>query len=556
MAMHMPHMPAVGGLHMPSAAVVPSASKLIQQAEDKARQLVAGREDPKEDLRHLDELSDKLKGSETSLGALLAATVPQAEIKLPRVDPALFASSGPAPAGSGPGVVPGMASGSDTEPECGALLSSWQAAGPGAASAIPQQAGQAGEQAVAAGEQAVAAGEQAVAPLASQAAAFKKMALAAVSSLAVAALVAYASLGNILGPMVSGLSASLINWLGLASAWQERAQGVFALLQSALGKLEQKVDGELDSVQALVMKPATQVSGALDGLLEEQKPTLEKLKKFEHEIQKKKKDFRVPSTDDLKKPLDGCADQITKVFADVKKLLPEKLKEEVSSTTVGKVALDRGLFDRYLVYLPLGLILLVNVLIAASQVLVTAKLAYASVTGTMTTTTSPPVFLARSLGASDPNGTNSTQLDSINASSTNSTNSPGLNLPGLNIPGLNVTALNFAALHLPTSSAELQPALVQILLALVQVVVGLAMTQVPRLCEAVNATISSCEEKLNNIVNSKVNDLVKETIGTVLDAVKKKTDDFFGSMKHSIELLRKVLEDLVAAEEKAEKMKH
>lgn len=539
------HLPSVGGLHVPSPPAIPSvpavavpaaASKLIQQAEDTVRRF-AGGEDPKEDLRHLDELSEKLKGSETSLGVLLAAKVPQAEIKLPRVDPALFANSSPAAPGGGFG----MASGSDTERECGALLQSWPAAGSGAASEISQQAGQ--------------AGEQAVAPLASQAAAFKKMALAAVSSLAVAVLVAYASLGNILGPMVSGLSASLINWLGLAAAWQERAHSVFALLQSAFSKLEQQVDGELDSMQALVMKPATEVSGALDGLLEEQKPTLEKLKKFEHEIQKKKKDFRVPSTDDLKQPLDGCAGQITKAFDDVKKLIPEKLKEEVSSTTVGKVALDRGLFDRYLVYLPLGLILLVNVVIAASQVLVTAKLAYASTAGTMTTTTPSPDFLARSLGASDPDSANTTQLNSTNASSTNS---PGLNLPGLNIPGLNVTSLNFKALHvpqLPTSSAELQPALVQVLLALVQVVVGLAMTQVPRLCEAVNATISSCEDKLNSIVNLRVDDLVKKTIGTVLEGVKKKTDDFFGSMKHSMDLLRTVLEDLVAAEEKAEKAK-
>merc|ERR1719272_241762 len=59
---------------------------------------------------------------------------------------------------------------------------------------------------------------------------------------------------------------------------------------------------------------------------------------------------------------------IDKFVDQAKKEVPEKLEESVQSTFVGRIATDASTFNRFVVYLPLAVILAVNMSLAALQV--------------------------------------------------------------------------------------------------------------------------------------------------------------------------------------------
>merc|ERR1712100_1016683 len=119
--------------------------------------------------------------------------------------------------------------------------------------------------------------------------------------------------------------------------------------------------------------PLTNLETAIDDLIEEQAPVLDNMKKFETGLRTIDPDFDLPDPEDLKKPLDGCETMIDNFVGRAKKEVPEKLEETVQSTLAGRIATYGPTFNRFVVLLPLSVVLAVNVSLAVLQVYVTVK---------------------------------------------------------------------------------------------------------------------------------------------------------------------------------------
>merc|ERR1712178_413024 len=134
-----------------------------------------------------------------------------------------------------------------------------------------------------------------------------------------------------------------------------------------------KVTDILDTVDDMIMGPLEKLENAIEDMAEEQKPTLDKMKEFEKAMKMADPSFDLPDPGDLQKPLDGCDDMIDDFVDKAKKEIPDKMQEMIQSSTAGKVATDEGQFNLYVVYLPLSVVLLINVALAVAQVYVMFK---------------------------------------------------------------------------------------------------------------------------------------------------------------------------------------
>merc|ERR1719382_1072090 len=175
-------------------------------------------------------------------------------------------------------------------------------------------------------------------------------------------------LGAIVGPVISAVTSCVICMAGLAQVWKARSDAIFELLSKVFGKLTDAVLKVLDTIDDMLQGPLDKLEGMIDEMVDEQQPTLVKMRQFEDTMKKLDPDFDIPDPQDLKRPLDGCEAVISEFVDKAKREVPEQLSEAVRSTRVGRLATDRIAFSRIAVYAPLVLVFLLNFTMALTQV--------------------------------------------------------------------------------------------------------------------------------------------------------------------------------------------
>merc|ERR1711865_711121 len=88
----------------------------------------------------------------------------------------------------------------------------------------------------------------------------------------------------------------------------------------------------------------------------------------------------------------------------------------------------------------------------------------------------------------------------------------------------------------------IQPALVQIALAGLQLVAAMVFSSGPRICNMVNAGITGFGEKVNERVNLRIKTAVDKVFGEAFKMVKGKSDEFFPKFKDATTKLKEVME--------------
>lgn len=313
-------------------------------------------------------------------------------------------------------------------------------------------------------------------------------------------------LGATAGPVISAVASCVICMAGLAHTWKAKSDAIFdGLLNKVFGKLTDAVLKVLDTIDDVLQGPLDKVDGLIDGMIEEQKPTLAKMQQFEDAIRKLDPDFDIPDPQDLKKPLDGCEAMIDDIMETAKREAPERLEEAVRSTLVGWLATSRTAFQGLVVCAPLTLVFLLNLAVALGQ-----------------------VALAGSLGAGAPGGPATEELVS-----------PRRLRGSAGSTGREEALAAEAQCQL---MACVQPALVQAALSILQTLAAMLLAQMPRICGIANRQIEALEADLNSRLNKRVEGAVDSVFSQAFGEVKGKADEFFPRFTDSVQKLRGSME--------------
>jgi len=452
-------------------------------------------------MKQVDELNAKLAESEKMIYGMLAGAIPVVNIPMPKLKASMFGGTDDPEAqpllgdASSRPKAAAKAGATKAKQKAEALRLKTEAAKEKAAAAAAEM----GDEAKKAMEQAGGAGKQ----MAGQA-------LAAATSIAVGVSCSYAPFTPLMGQVLAAVLAATVNFLGLAMSWKTRSTSIFMVLNKVFDRMIKKVTDILDTVDDMIMGPLEKLENAIEDMADEQKPTLDKMKKFEAGMKMADPTFDLPDPSDLQKPLDGCDEMIDDFVDKAKKEIPEKLTEMIQSTTAGKVATDEGQFNLYVVYLPLLVVLLVNIGVAVAQVMIMFK---------------PPAedeAIRGSESSRHLRGSESPKLPG------------GMQLPkGMKLPkGMDMDDL----------MPYIQPALVQVALAGLQVLGALMMSSGPRICGLVNGAITSFGKKVNERVNFRIKSAVDKVFGEAFKMVKEKSDAFFPKFKDATTKLKKAME--------------
>jgi len=88
----------------------------------------------------------------------------------------------------------------------------------------------------------------------------------------------------------------------------------------------------------------------------------------------------------------------------------------------------------------------------------------------------------------------------------------------------------------------IQPAAIQIALAMLQVIGALILSSGPRICNMVNGAITSFGKKVNDRINLRIKTAVDKLFGEAFKIVKEKSDEFFPKFKDATSNLKKAME--------------
>merc|ERR1719191_2736557 len=173
-----------------------------------------------------------------------------------------------------------------------------------------------------------------------------------------------------MGPMLAAAIACFVNIMGLFMTWKGRAQMIYDVMNAQIDKAKKKVVDVIDTVDDMILDPLQKLIDVIDDMADEQKPALDKIKLVESTLK-----IDVPDPGDLKKPLDGCDDMIEEFVNKAKVEIPNKMDELVDMTFAGRVATDPKLWLLYAVSVPVGCVFLVNLSIALIQAYLSAPAA-------------------------------------------------------------------------------------------------------------------------------------------------------------------------------------
>jgi len=451
-------------------------------------------------IEQVDELSVKLEDANVLISGMLSAAIPKVEIKLPQLSPTLFSKDSSASDGPNFERAPLLGDEASTDQQ----VSLPSSAGKKKAAELRAKALAARRRAEDASTEMERQAKQALEGQSGVAKQLLAQALAAVTSVTLAVGLANAQLGTFVGPMLAGTASVFINFLGLGQTWRSRAGGIFAIVSGVFDGMEGKVVQVLDTVDDMIMNPLQDLENAIDDLCEEQKPTLQKMQKFEAGLKAIDPDFDMPDPADLKTPLDGCEAMIDEFVDKAKKEVPEKLEDMIQSNLAGRIASDAHTFNRFVVQFPLLLVFVVNLGLAILHVVVTVQ----------------PELTHYTVADKEPKAHD---------------------LQARNLRGIAFSSPSFSL-----SRADLmpyvQPALVQVLMSVLQLFVALALSSGPRICKMVNGQIISVQTRLNERVNDRIKQAVDRVFGQAFSEVKEKADVFFPKFKDCMRKLKRALE--------------
>jgi hypothetical protein len=498
-------------------------------------------------LAQVEDLTVKLEVAEAKIHGMVSAAVPKVQIRLPKLNPSTFGKTARQDPGDRSAYVFNrlpllniqnmMPTLLDREPPASvaaaAVATEKKAASRRQESAAEKKAAEMAAKAAAAeraAQEAAGEMEEQASKLAAEAQArarkrFLAPLLAALTSVAISlALASTGAVGQCLGAVIAGQAAAVLNIMGLAIVWKGRAEMIFGVANAVFSRVKEKVVDVLDTVDDMIVGPLKHLEGAIDNMTEEQKPALEQMQQLERTLRKVDPSFDIPDPEDLKKPLDGCEAMIEDFVEKAKREVPEKLDEMADATFIGRMSTNKALFHRIAVSLPLTCLFLVNAVVAFLQVILTSPRAAAKLQTLAVALPAETVALARAVRPA----------------------AAERSLRGSSVIGVlpSEASFSFSSWSFPGELdfwPFLQPALIQIALALVQQLAILALSQGPRVCGVVNGAISSLENQVNKRVNMRVQGVVDQVFGTAFGEVKAQTTVFFPKFKGALGQLKEAL---------------
>jgi len=181
-----------------------------------------------------------------------------------------------------------------------------------------------------------------------------------------------------------------------------------------------------------------------------------------------------------------------------------KMDDFVDATQAGRITTDKGLFQRFVVALPMAILLLVNISLALL-----------------------PVYIqAQAMGAEDE------------------AKQPTKVVVQRRLRGAvhEHVATGMDVLNLDELMKYLCPAILQICVSLMQTAIVFALVQGPRLSAGVNRVIKSLEGRVNENLNDSIKDAVDAVFDKAFAQVKEQADGFFPKFKGLLDKLQEVQE--------------
>eukprot|EP00397_Hematodinium_sp_SG-2012_P022393 GEMP01023199.1.p1 GENE.GEMP01023199.1~~GEMP01023199.1.p1 ORF type:complete len:548 (+),score=159.19 GEMP01023199.1:62-1705(+) len=353
--------------------------------------------------------------------------------------------------------------------------------------------------------------------------ALRGQAVLASVSLATAVAFGAAQMGSA-GLIVSGIVSAVLNSLGVYKFWDGRATGIFELLNATFDKSKKQVNDAIDTVDDMIKGPLMKLDGAIDDMQEEQRPAFEKQAKMESAMRMIDPDFDVPDPEDLKRGLDGCEDLVDDMLEKQQREIPNKMDEMVQSRFEGRVATEKKSFDWYIVLLPMGILLLINVVLALI-------LAYSQFSELASESTS--AYVPRFLLEAEPG--NATAAAGGHATLAEQAEKARSQIPKFS----EKNAQNFFWANV---WPVMKPTLVQIALGLLQSLGLWTVSQRPTVARFVNKGIVNLQGSVNDKVNKDIDGVVQKVFGQAFGEVNKVSEVFFPKCKKSLGTLKAVLE--------------
>eukprot|EP00397_Hematodinium_sp_SG-2012_P016161 GEMP01016480.1.p1 GENE.GEMP01016480.1~~GEMP01016480.1.p1 ORF type:complete len:552 (+),score=155.26 GEMP01016480.1:61-1716(+) len=333
------------------------------------------------------------------------------------------------------------------------------------------------------------------------------------------------------GLIVSGVLSAVLNWLGVYRLWNVRATGIFQLLNSTFDKSKKQVNDAIDTVDDMIKGPLMKLNGAIDDLLEEQRPAFEKQAKMETALREVDPDFDVPDPEDLKRALDGCEDLVDDMLEKQQREIPKKLDEIARSTFAGRVATEKKSYDWYVVILPMGILCALNVTLALF-------LAY----GQFAQLASPSTYAHGPRFMLEP--------ERLAVTAAEQAEKARIYAQSLTAEFSEENVHKFFWTNVWT---VVKPTLVQILLALLQSFAAWTISQRPVVARFVNKGIANLEGSINDEVNSDIADVVDKVFGQAFGEVNQVAEMFFPKCQKSLATVKVVLEKLQQGDKLAKK---
>jgi len=274
----------------------------------------------------------------------------------------------------------------------------------------------------------------------------------------------------------------------------------------------------LSTVEGVLRGPLDQLNSLITGLVEEQEPTLRKAEQYEDTLKMANPDFEVPDPATIREPLESCEKAIGDAVRKAKTKAPERLQEAIKSRRIGRLALDRAYFNRWIVYLPLLSVLLVNLSLGFLQVLALAPAdEHVDSDGEVVT----PERRLRGSASLVHTGADKSEARSSEA-----------------------TAALAQELLLTSIMAALMPAVMQIVLSFMQTLAARALSDRHGICEMANVQILQLQDEVGIELNSQVEAALNRALKAPFNEVQGKADELFPKFKQLLEQLVDALKTL------------
>lgn len=325
----------------------------------------------------------------------------------------------------------------------------------------------------------------------------------------------YSSMDLRVATWISGILSWLLQFLAFTQSWSKQVGWMFQALNGAVGRMVSTLDEPVARYGQKVAQPLEALEASIDKLDMEQALVVKRMKEFEGQVRDVIPDFDVPTVEDLREPIVDCHTRIGNFLEETKGALPDELKELLKRHSTGHLVLQRSGFECRLVHVPLVLVFILNLsMLILSQVMVASALQ-----GPVETPLGPDQNDALVRGFQE-------QFPQIKFSLQEDAHAPIVTTPA--------PSNGWAGVLMPL------PCFLQILLSVLELLLGLYLTRPSRLLAMVGSVTHDLEKGCNAWIEKNSRGISAEVFAT-FGQVQKRAERFFPTYRLRMGQLRSFL---------------